>query len=120
MRMAVAGAMSVFLVGFAAADPAPRDMSPDQAYALALRAIGQPHADLEPFPDTYDGFYLFEWINPNPNMSLHVLSLAVNRRSGDVWSIDDLCHHLWPRRSRRALAMLKSPRNLLPPLCDNP
>jgi len=51
------------------------------------------------------GFYYFEQINPNSDTSVHVRTVAVDKRFGDIWEVDgSVCHRLdkvtRPRRGR--------------------
>jgi hypothetical protein len=101
--------------------PHSKEISAKQAERLAGLAVKEHdrHPTLQPFDGRCAGFYFFEELNvSNPNTSVHILALAVNQYTGDVWAIDGICHHLWPKLTRRKVAALRSPRSDTPWQCD--
>jgi len=86
---------------------------------LAVRAH-DPHPILDPFDGKSPNFYFFEEIDPNPNRSAHVRSIAVNKTTGDVWSIDGICEHMWPQLTSKQIRKLTLPRSDTPWECDKP
>ncbi|MEJ0010547.1 MAG: hypothetical protein WDN72_08685 [Alphaproteobacteria bacterium] len=92
-----------------------------RAEELARLAIGHPEADLEPFdpgvPEA-KAYYSFEWIDPHPGTSVHVMFLAVNKKTGDVWNLDDCNDHLWPKLSKKRMQAMKPPAFVTPMGCE--
>jgi hypothetical protein len=99
-------------------DVHPHAYSMAEAERLAARAVrvNDPKPLLEPYSSSYGGhFYYFEELNPNPNGSAHVATIAVNRRTGDVWDVAGSVCHLIAKSKNAA-----SPRGRLrsPAECD--
>ena len=84
----------------------------DSAVTMRLR-----HPVLQPFDGNDARFYFFEQINPNAAPPAHVMSFAVNKWSGDVWTVDGGCRHLFPKNTDLQVARFRPPRNLLPSQC---
>jgi hypothetical protein len=77
-------------------DSHPHAYTMAEAEKLAARAVREhdPNPLLQPYSSSYGGeFYYFEEMNPNPNTSAHVATIAVNRGTGDVWNVaGSVCH----------------------------
>jgi hypothetical protein len=120
MRPLISAALLVVLFSLSPVARAEDQISQDRAVHLADMAVKK--EDRNPILDPFDGkdvhFFFFEEINPNPNVSAHIRSLAVNKLTGDVWSIDGICRHRWPALSDKKVRRLKPPRSDTPWQCD--
>jgi hypothetical protein len=48
-----------------------------------------PRPLFEPYRNPHNpAFYYFEELNPNPNTSVHVATITVNKRTGEVWDVE--------------------------------
>jgi hypothetical protein len=78
MMRAIAFALAALIV-----DAQPHAYTMAEAERLAAQAVKayDPNPLLEPYSPSYGGyFYYFEELNPNPNTSAHVATIAVNRK----------------------------------------
>ncbi|HEX3673900.1 MAG TPA: hypothetical protein VHU87_06470 [Rhizomicrobium sp.] len=69
-----------------------------QAELLVVKTLttGDLRPLLEPYRNPFNAnFYYFEQLNPNPNTSVHVATIAVNRYTGEVWNVaGSVCRRL--------------------------
>jgi len=108
--------VSVLLFAGGAAEARFNDIGSAAAQSLVDSALTQhrQHPALQAFNGNDPRFYYFE----QTGAGAHVMSFAVNRISGDVWSIEGGCGHVFPSVSHRQLQYLRPPRNILPAECN--
>jgi hypothetical protein len=102
----------VLLAAMVAAKPIPT-VTAEQAEALAVEAVkSHDHQPIfEPYPGSPNsGFCYFEELNPNPNTSAYVATIAVNKWTGDVWDVEgSVCHLLIASKKTRVAKSARIP-----------